>query len=101
MKGGYVYILASQRNGTLYVGVTADLVRRVYEHREGLIAGFTRRYGVTRLVWFEAHEEILDAIAREKRIKKWNRAWKLALIESVNPAWRDLYAELNNMLAFR
>ena len=84
-----VYLLASGRNGPLYAGVTSDLVQRVYQHREGAM-GFTARYGVKRLVWFEPHGTMEQAILREKRIKKWNRAWKLALIEAANPDWRDL-----------
>lgn len=84
-----VYLLASGRNGTLYAGVTSDLVQRVYQHREGAM-GFTARYRVKRLVWFEPHGTMEQAILREKRIKKWNRAWKLALIEAANPDWRDL-----------
>jgi putative endonuclease len=85
-----VYILASHRNGTLYVGVTANLLARLHQHREGLIDGFTKDYGVTRLVWFEQHATMDSAILREKRLKKWNRAWKLRLIEEVNPDWDDL-----------
>ncbi|MFI4963862.1 MAG: GIY-YIG nuclease family protein [Caulobacterales bacterium] len=87
----HVYILASQRNGTLYVGITSDLARRVYEHREGLVAGFTRQYGVKTLVWAEAFSNVRDAIAAEKRIKRWRRSWKLELIERSNPQWLDLY----------
>jgi putative endonuclease len=90
-KTFHVYILASQRNGTLYVGVTSDLARRVFEHREGLIGGFTRTYGVNILVWAEAFSNVHDAIAAEKRIKRWRRAWKLELIERGNPQWQDLY----------
>lgn len=90
----YVYILASQRNGTLYVGVTNDLVRRVSEHQQGLVPGFTKQYGVHRLVWSEHHSDIDEAILREKRIKRWRRAWKLTLIEAANPDWRDLYDDL-------
>ena len=90
----YVYILASQRNGTLYVGVTNDLIRRVQEHREGLVPGFTKRYRVKVLVYFEVHQEISEAIAREKRIKRWRRDWKLQLIEAKNPQWLDLWPEL-------
>jgi putative endonuclease len=86
----FVYIMASARNGTLYVGVTNDMVRRYYEHREGLVPGFTKKYGIKTLVWFEEHGDIREAILREKRIKKWERAWKLRLIESVNPEWNDL-----------
>ena len=88
-----VYLLASGRNGTLYAGVTSDLVQRVYQHREGAM-GFTARYGVKRLVWFEPHGTMEQAILREKRIKKWNRAWKLALIEAANPDWRDLAEDM-------
>jgi putative endonuclease len=86
----FVYMLASRRNGTLYVGVTNDLGRRVGEHREKAVSGFTRRYGVSILVWYEIHENINDAIAREKQIKGWNRAWKLRLIEKHNSGWNDL-----------
>ena len=85
-----MYILASHRNGTLYTGVTSDLVRRMHQHRSGTYPGFTRDYCVKLLVWFELHETIEAAIQREKRIKKWNRAWKLKLIEAHNPEWRDL-----------
>jgi putative endonuclease len=88
-----VYILASQRNGTLYVGVTSNLSRRVYEHREGIIRGFTARHGVKMLVWYEGFTNVVDAIAAEKRIKRWRREWKLALIERDNPQWRDLYLD--------
>ncbi len=86
-----VYILASKRNGTLYTGVTSDLVKRVYEHKNGLADGFTKKHGVHDLVYFEVHAEMSAAISREKQIKKWNRAWKLELIEKDNPAWKDLY----------
>ena len=89
-----VYLLASQPNGTLYVGVTRDLVRRVHEHRSKLVEGFTSRYGVDRLVWFESTESVEAAIVREKQLKRWNRVWKIALIEQANPAWQDLYASL-------
>ena len=89
-----VYILASQRNGTLYVGVTSNLMARIFQHREGVVAGFTRRYGVKLLVWLEAHSTMDSAILREKQMKKWNRAWKLQLIEKDNPAWRDLAVDL-------
>jgi len=85
-----VYLLASHRNGTLYVGVTSNLGLRLHQHREGLLEGFTKDYGVKRLVWFELHETMEQAILREKRIKKWNRAWKIRLIEDTNPDWRDL-----------
>jgi putative endonuclease len=87
----FVYILASQRNGTLYVGVTNNLVRRIYEHREKLIEGFTSQYKVTRLVWFDQTESIEEAIAHEKRLKRWRREWKIELIEKTNPAWDDLH----------
>ncbi len=90
----YVYILASARNGTLYVGVTNDISRRGFEHRTGAGAVFTRRYAVHHLVWMEPYERIVDAIAREKQIKGWNRAWKLRLIERDNPQWRDLYEDI-------
>jgi putative endonuclease len=89
-----VYILASQRNETLYVGVTSDLARRVYEHKEEAIEGFTKDYGVHELVFYEFHETMNDALTSEKRIKKWRRQWKLDLIEQSNPQWRDLYQDL-------
>ena len=89
-----VYILASRRNGTLYVGVTSDVVKRVWEHRKDLVEGFTKRYAVHSLVWFEVHVTMEAAIAREKAIKEWKRRWKLRLIESSNPVWRDLYDEI-------
>ncbi len=87
----YVYFMASKRNGTLYVGVTNDLVRRVYEHREGLADGFTKKHGVKTLAYFEQHDDIARAIQREKNIKRWRRAWKIDLIEKANPSWCDLY----------
>lgn len=90
----YVYILASGRNGTLYVGVTNDLPKRTYLHREGLVEGFTKRYRVHSLVYFELFDDISEAIQREKRLKRWRRKWKLALIEEGNPTWRDLYEEI-------
>jgi putative endonuclease len=89
-----VYILASQRNGTLYIGVTSNLMQRLHQHRAGLIEGFTKDYGVHRLVWFENGGSMEDAIRREKQIKKWNRQWKLELIEKGNPSWRDLALDL-------
>jgi putative endonuclease len=89
-----VYILTSKRNGTLYIGVTSDIVRRAWEHRSNAVGGFVRDYGVHRLVFVEFHETMADAILREKRIKKWRRAWKLELIERDNPQWRDLCDEL-------
>lgn len=89
-----VYLLASRERGTLYVGVTGWLRERIYEHREGLVEGFTRKYGVKHLVWFEIHADFPSAIRREKQLKKWSRAWKLALIERHNPGWRDLWEDL-------
>jgi putative endonuclease len=89
-----VYILCSQRNGTLYIGVTSDLRQRVWQHKSGLTPGFSARYAVHRLVWFEVHATMMSAIAREKTLKRWNRSWKLRLIERTNPYWRDLYPEL-------
>ena len=94
MKQPAVYILASKPNGTLYVGVTSDLSRRVEAHRTGAIEGFTKRYGVETLVFFELHTDMYEAIQREKRIKKWNRAWKIELIEKMNPAWSDLSRQI-------
>ncbi len=93
-KQFYIYILASKRDGTLYIGMTNDLVRRVWEHKTGAVEGFTKRYNVHRLVWYEAADTALAAIAREKQLKKWNRAWKLRLIEKANPDWKDLYDEI-------
>jgi putative endonuclease len=90
----YVYLLASQKQGTLYLGVTKDLMRRVYQHKEKLLPGFTSRYDVRRLVWFEVYDDPVNAIEREKEIKKWRRDWKIALIEKNNPDWRDLYPEI-------
>jgi putative endonuclease len=90
----HVYILSSDRHGTLYTGVTSDLVKRVGEHRGNVVAGFTRRYGVHRLVWFEQHADAASAILQKKQIKRWNRAWKIALIARSNPRWIDLYAEI-------
>jgi putative endonuclease len=88
--GPTAYLMASGRNGTLYTGVTSNLIQRVHQHREGTLPGFTRKHGVKRLVWFEQHSTMEYAIIREKRVKKWNRAWKLRLIEESNPEWRDL-----------
>jgi putative endonuclease len=90
----WVYILASAPGGTLYVGVTNDLVRRTYEHREGLANGFTRKYGVKKLVYFEAHDTAMAAIQRDKNIKHWSREWKIDLIVRDNPEWKDLYDEI-------
>jgi putative endonuclease len=87
----WVYMLASRRNGTLYVGVTSDLTKRTWEHREGFVQGFTRCYHVHRLVWFEPNATAAAAITREKQIKRWNRAWKVRAIEALNPYWNDLY----------
>ncbi|MGB8600129.1 MAG: GIY-YIG nuclease family protein [Burkholderiales bacterium] len=89
-----VYILASDRNGTLYIGVTSDLVKRVWEHKQDLVPGFTQKYGVYRLVYFEVAETMHAAITREKQIKKWNREWKLKLIETRNTQWRDLFEDI-------
>lgn len=89
-----VYLLASARNGTLYIGVTSDLVRRAWTHRESAAPGFTSRYRVARLVWYEMHESMESAITREKRLKKWNRAWKIQLVEASNPYWRDLWNDI-------
>jgi putative endonuclease len=94
MRDPCVYLLASRRNGTLYCGVTSDLIKRVHEHRTDAVAGFTRKYGVHTLVWFEQHATMASAIAREKAIKDWRRRWKLELIEANNPMWRDLFLEL-------
>ncbi|MDR3089266.1 MAG: GIY-YIG nuclease family protein [Desulfobulbaceae bacterium] len=88
-------LLASKRNGTLYTGVTNNLIRRVWEHKNNLIDGFTKKYAIHRLVYFEQHEDMLSAITREKQIKKWNRAWKLVLIEKENPDWRDLWDDIS------
>ena len=95
----YVYILASRRNGTLYVGVTNDVMRRTWEHKSDLRAGFTRKYGVHILVWFELYGDIRLAIAREKQLKGWNRAWKIKLIEKTNSGWNDLYDRLLGTIA--
>jgi putative endonuclease len=91
----YVYMLASKRNGTLYIGMTDDLLKRVWMHREGVLPGFTRDYGVKRLVWYETHESRESALLRERQMKKWNRAWKNELIESGNPQWGDLGESLS------
>ena len=94
MRDYFVYILASGKNGTLYTGVTNDVLRRVSEHKQELTRGFTSRYGVKRLVWYEVHGTAVGAIQREKNIKRWSRAWKVALIEEANPTLRDLFEEL-------
>jgi len=93
-KAGYVYIMASSKNGTIYIGVTSDLTKRVYEHREGMIAGFTKRYGCKRLVWFEAFADIQQARQRELQMKEWKRTWKVKRIEEKNFDWNDLYPSL-------
>jgi putative endonuclease len=94
MKRPCVYILASRRNGTLYVGVTAEIVSRVWDHRSGAVDGFTKTYGVHLLVYVEFHETMAEAILREKQIKEWRRTWKIELIERANPQWRDLYDDM-------
>jgi putative endonuclease len=94
MRGGWVYIVTNRPNGTLYIGVTSDLARRSYEHRESLIDGFSKRYGLKRLVYYERYEDIRDAIQREKTLKHWSRAWKVKLIHAMNTEWRDLYDTL-------
>ena len=93
-KHFYVYILASDRNGTLYNGVTSNLIQRIWQHREKQVEGFSKKYAVQKLVWFEQHENAESAIAREKQIKKWNRDWKIRLIEETNPYWNDLYSSI-------
>jgi putative endonuclease len=94
MRSYWVYVMASRPRGTLYVGVTRDLIRRVYEHREGLVAGFTKQHGVKMLVYYEQHATAIAAIQREKNIKHWSRDWKVKLIRSLNPDWRDLWEEI-------
>ena len=94
MKTPCVYMLASKRNGTLYIGVTSNLPQRVWQHKNDLIEGFTRRYGVHTLVWYEVHETMETAIAREKTINEWKRQWKIDLIKAMNPEWRDLYEDI-------
>lgn len=94
MNNYYVYVMASQRNGTLYTGITSDLKKRVWEHKEGVVDGFTKEYEVKMLVYYEVHNDVNEAIKREKRLKRWERDWKLALIEKANPQWRDLYGEI-------
>ena len=96
----YVFILATERNGTLYVGQTDNLRRRAFEHRSKNVASFTRRYEIGKLVWFESFEQRTNAFRRERRIKEWRRTWKLALIEGKNPDWLDLYDDLNDLLVF-
>jgi putative endonuclease len=89
-----VYMLVSKRNGTLYIGMTSNLQKRAWEHKNNLIEGFTKRYGVHRLVYYELHQDMMSAITREKQMKKWNRAWKVELIEQLNPEWKDLWEEI-------
>jgi len=93
-KAGYVYIMASAKNGTIYTGVTSDLAKRAWEHREGVVPGFTKKYGCKLLVWFEAHEDLQEARQRELQVKEWKRAWKIKLIEKRNLEWDDLYPSL-------
>jgi putative endonuclease len=94
MKNFYVYILCSKRNGTLYTGVTSDIVKRIYEHKHGPVEGFTKKYHVHHLVWYEQHNSAESAITREKHIKKWKRTWKIKMIEKENPQWIDLYENI-------
>ena len=89
-----VYVLANKRNGTLYTGVTSALVKRIWEHKNNIIEGFTNKYGIHMLVWYELHESMESAIRREKAIKEWKRSWKIEVIERINPQWRDLYSDL-------
>jgi len=94
MADAAVYIMASRRNGTLYIGVTSDLVKRVWQHKQDVVPGFTSRHAVHMLVYYQQTEEMLSAITREKQLKKWNRAWKIRLIEEMNPYWNDLYGSI-------
>ena len=94
MKAGYVYSMANKRNGTLYIGSTSELVKRAWEHRNGLVPGFTRKHGCKLLVWYEAHDDLQEARRRELQMKKWKRQWKLSEIELINPEWSDLYPAL-------
>lgn len=93
-KYSYVYIVTNQKNGTLYIGVTSNLIKRIWEHKNKTADGFTKKYDCTRLVYYEQHSEMLEAIKREKRVKKYLRAWKIELIESMNPKWVDLYKDI-------
>jgi putative endonuclease len=93
-KAFCVYILASARNGTLYIGVTSNLIQRIWQHKEGIIGGFTKEHDVKQLVWYEQHENAESAIRREKQIKKWKREWKVRLVETDNPYWNDRYSEI-------
>ncbi|ROU06090.1 GIY-YIG nuclease family protein [Lysobacter enzymogenes] len=94
MKSPAVYLLASAKRGTLYIGVTSNLIQRVWQHREHLTSGFSDRYDVTRLVWYQLHDTMESAIVREKQLKKWNREWKIRMIEETNPDWRDLWQDI-------
>lgn len=94
MKQYYVYIIASQRNGTLYIGSTSHLIQRIWQHKQKILPGFTAKYNVTRLVYYEIHQTIFEAAKRERRLKDWHRQWKLNLIEEFNPEWKDLYEEI-------
>lgn len=94
-KTSYVYILTNKRNGTLYTGVTSDLCRRMWEHKNGIYEGFSKKYDLKMLVWYEVYNDIKEAILKEKQIKKWERKWKLKIIEEMNPSWNDLYEKLN------
>jgi putative endonuclease len=94
MRYYYVYIMASKRNGTLYIGFTNDLIKRVYEHKNDMVEGFTKRYGVHSLVYYEQTEDVRSALEREKRLKDWHRSWKIRLIEGLNPEWKDLYQDI-------
>jgi putative endonuclease len=92
----YVYILASRKNGTLYIGMTDDLIKRIWLHKTGALRGFTKQYGVKTLVWYEQHDTRMDALTRERQMKKWNRAWKIELIEKTNSSWSDLYEKITS-----
>ena len=94
MKQYYLYILASKKNGTLYIGVTGDLIKRIYEHKQNVIEGFTQKYNVHHLVYYEVYQDVEEAILREKQMKKWNRKWKIRCIEGMNPEWEDLYNDI-------
>jgi putative endonuclease len=100
MKQYYVYIICSKRNGTLYTGITSDIIKRIYEHKNNLVEGFSQKYNVHRLVWYEIHETAETAISREKQIKAWKRQWKLRLIEKDNPEWNDLYDNICESTGF-
>ena len=94
MKSGYVYILTNKKNGTLYIGVTSDLIKRIWEHKNKVVEGFTEKYNLDKLVYYEVFEDIENAILREKQLKKWHRDWKINQIEKTNPEWKDLYEEI-------